>query len=296
MAGNKYDLFIIGQPSLDVNTDHLEHTVHEIGGAVIYSSYAAANLGHKVCVYSKCNPETIDNSLIFKGAPNVDVIPAKSALSTSIANNYLSADKEKRTCEVISRIDPYTPSEIPEVDAAIYHIAGLMNGDIEESVIELSAKRAKVAVDVQGFLRCVESNKTMQFYDWPRKKELLPLITFLKTDAAEAEVMTGTSDRRKAAKILYSFGAKEIMITHNTEVLIYDGEDFYTEPLKPRNLSGRSGRGDTTFASYITERLTHNIPEALLTAAATVSLKMEKAQPFMGNREDVENYINEFFR
>lgn len=33
------------------------------------------------------------------------------------------------------------------------------------------------------------------FEDWKEKKELLPYITFLKTDAAEAEILTGLTDR-----------------------------------------------------------------------------------------------------
>ena len=94
---------------------------------------------------------------------------------------------------------------------------------------------------------------------------------------------------------MHSWGAKEILITHNTEVLVYDGKEFYTCPIKARNLSGRTGRGDTTFAAYICERLSKNIPEALLTATATVSLKMETPGPFGGTRADVEKYIADFY-
>lgn len=124
---------------------------------------------------------------------------------------------------------------------------------------------------------------------------MLPYVRFLKTDAAEAEILTGTDDRAAAAKMLYDWGAKEILITHNTEVLVYDGKDIYTCPIKSRNMSGRTGRGDTTFAGYINERLTKDIPTALQTATALVSLKMETPGPFMGTRQDVENYIREFY-
>ena len=61
---------------------------------------------------------------------------------------------------------------------------------------------------------------------------------------------------------------------HNTEVLVYDGREIYTCPIRARNLSGRTGRGDTTFAGYINERLTADIPTALRFATALVSLKM----------------------
>ena len=148
---------------------------------------------------------------------------------------------------------------------------------------------------MQCLLRHVEPDKTMAFHDWAQKRAYLPYIDYLKTDAAEAEILTGLTDRAEAAKLLYSWGAKEVLITHNTEVLAYDGEKIYTCPIKARNLSGRTGRGDTTFAGYITERQHASIEEALLYCTALVSLKMETPGPFMGTREDVLEYIREFY-
>ena len=86
------------------------------------------------------------------------------------------------------------------------------------------------------------------------------------------------------------------MVSHNTEMLVFDGRDVYRCPVKARNLSGRTGRGDTTFAGYLTERLHKSVPEALLFATALVSLKMETPGPFSGTREDVDAYIKEFYR
>jgi len=289
------DLLIVGQPSLDINTDYLGRTIHEIGGAVVYAGYAAAALGHSVLALGKCDPAQIDLPAVFAKAKNVTLAPCAARSSTSISNTYHTADKERRTCWVISRIPAYAPADLPADDARIIHIAGLMRGDIEESVIEAAAERSDVALDVQGFLRCARPDGAMEFEDWPRKRELLPLIRFLKTDAAEAEILTGTADRRRAAAMLFDLGSREIMITHNTEVLVFDGENYYTEPLRPRNLSGRSGRGDTCFASYITERLTRDVPTALRTAAALVSLKMESPGPFLGGRADVEGCIGAFY-
>jgi len=292
-----FDSLIIGQPSLDVNTDCLGHTIYETGGAVVYSGFAAAALGHKVCVLPKANKTDIDTSLLFASAKGIEVHTLESPKSTSIENIYHTADKERRSCRAISRIEGYQPSEIPEINAKIFHLAGLMRGDIGGELIEYAAKKAMAAVDVQCLLRCADAKSgEMSFHDWEEKLSLLPRIHFLKTDAAEAEILTGSKDRAEAAKMLYDWGAKEIMITHNTEVIVYDGREIYCEPIKSRNLSGRSGRGDTCFSAYITERLTKDIRSALLTAAALVSLKMENPGPFCGNRTDVEAYIREFYR
>ena len=94
---------------------------------------------------------------------------------------------------------------------------------------------------------------------------------------------------------MYGWGAREIVITHNTEVIAYDGKSIYRAPLKPRNLSGRTGRGDTTFAGYITERQRSSIQDALTFSAALVSLKMETPGPFLGTREDILKYMDEYY-
>ena len=135
----------------------------------------------------------------------------------------------------------------------------------------------------------------MAFHDWEDKMKYLPCIDYLKTDAAEAEILTKTTDRAAAAKMLYDWGAKEVLITHNTEVLAYDGKEIYTCPIKARNLSGRTGRGDTTFAGYINERQNTDVRESLLYCTALVSLKMETPGPFKGTRRDVLDYIQEFY-
>ena len=294
MSKQLFDTFIIGQPSLDINTDYDGTTISAFGGAVVYSGYAAGALGHPTAVLPKANLAKTDVAALFADAKNVTIFPVDSTNGTSISKVYHTADRERRTCKAISSIDPYRVSEIPDVDAKIYHLAGLVHGDIGEEIITFSAQKAKVAVDVQCLLRWVEDG-SMVFHDWAQKKEYLPLVDYLKTDAAEAEILTGLSDRTAAAKQLYDWGAKEVMITHNTEVLVYDGKTIFTQPIKSRNLSGRTGRGDTTFAGYLNERISGDIPAALLWATALVSLKMETPGPFKGTRTDVEAYIKRFY-
>lgn len=136
----------------------------------------------------------------------------------------------------------------------------------------------------------------MLFQDWEDKLTYLPYLDFLKTDAAEAEILTGLTDRVAAAKQLVDWGAKEVLISHNSEMLCYNGKELHTCPVKARNLSGRTGRGDTTTGAYLAMRLTGaSMKEALLYATACVSLKMEAPGVFRGTRADVEAYIREFY-
>ena len=289
-----FDIMIVGQLSLDINVDYGGREERVIGGAVLASGFAADASGAKAAVLVKGNNQIADPFKAFAPRPRIRVIPVHSETCTSISNVYHTADRERRTCRAISHIEPYRPEDLPDMNASIYHIAGLMYGDIGEDMIDAVSGRGKCAVDVQCLLRRDDGSE-MAFYDWDKKKEYLPLIDFLKTDAAEAEILTGLTDRREAAKRLYDWGAKEIMITHNTEVIIYDGKRIYAEPLKPRNLTGRTGRGDTTFAGYLAKRLHGSIEDSLLYAAALVSLKMETPGPFMGTEENVKDYIRQFY-
>lgn len=290
----KFDTMIIGQVCLDTNTDYDGRTEHRYGGAVLYSGHAANSIGRNVAVVPKGNLKTTNAEDAFKDS-GITVFQRDSEKSTLMENVYFTADRERRRSRCLAVIDPYTPEDIPDVETNVYHLAGLCYGDIGTDILVELAKRGDVAMDIQCMLRHVEPDQTLKLHDWPEKTQYLKYIRFLKTDAAEAEILTGTTDREEAARMMYGWGAKEIVITHNTEVLAYDGKDFYHAPLKPRNLSGRTGRGDTTFAGYITERQHTSIQEALTFSAALVSLKMETPGPFMGNRYDVLNYIKTFY-
>lgn len=289
-----YDVLVIGPVSLDHNIDYLGNERKEVGGAVVASGFAAARSGNATALFTKLNPADADVEARFAGS-GADLYWSPSKATCSIRNQYFTADKEKRACTSMGVCDPFRFEELPKIDTAIYHFAGLVYGDFDGELFAEASRHGKVAVDVQCLLRHVEPDKTMAFHDWAEKKQYLPYIDYLKTDAAEAEILTGLTDRAEAARLLYSWGAKEVLITHNTEVLAYDGKQIYTCPIKARNLSGRTGRGDTTFAGYITERQRAGIEEALLYCTALVSLKMETPGPFQGSRQDVLDYIKEFY-
>ena len=290
----KFDVLVIGPVSLDHNIDCEGKERREIGGAVVASGFAAARSGNRTAVFTKLNPADARAEEIFSGS-GAEVFWKPSRATCSIRNQYFTPDKEKRACTSLGVCDPFTFQELPDVSAAIYHFAGLVYGDFDGALFAQASEHGKVAVDVQCLLRHVEPDGTMGFHDWAEKKEYFPCIDYLKTDAAEAEILTGLTDRREAAKRHYSWGAKEVLITHNTEVLVFDGQEIYTCPIRARNLSGRTGRGDTTFAGYITERQRAGVAEALRYCTALVSLKMETPGPFRGTRQDVLDYIRAFY-
>ncbi len=179
----------------------------------------------------------------------------------------------------ILRISPkWRPRFIP--------FTGLFAGEIPDSLIVHLARKGEIALDLQAKLRYSEAG-TFAFKDWPDKEKYLPLVTYLKADSLESEVATGTSDREEAAGILHRLGAKEVMITHSSEVILYDGEEMFRAPFNPGQSFGENGKRRYLFISYVAWRLTHGIEESLRYAAALTSLKMEKPGPFLGTQEEV---------
>ncbi|MCD7755930.1 MAG: PfkB family carbohydrate kinase [Firmicutes bacterium] len=289
-----YDMMILGPSTWDENIDYTGQVVRDVGGAVTFCTPAARAAGARVFAAVKIAPEDRDILSRIPGDPE-DAALLPSARTTLMRNEYFTADRERRNSSCPAQSDPITPEEVPPVPCKLYHLAGLLYGDFPNALLESLHAKGLLSADAQGFLRHNEGGK-MVFHDWADKGKYLPYLDFLKTDAAEAEILTGLSDRRAAAKQLYDWGAKEILISHNSEMLVYDGRDFYTCPVKARNLSGRTGRGDTTFGAYLAMRVTGaGIPEALRYATACVSLKMETPGIFRGTRADVEAYIREFY-
>jgi len=288
---NKLDYYLIGPISID--SEQLPGSAPRkfVGGALPFGAYAALAGGRKVgALANMAASDHYLTDLLYLN--NVSVVSSRQ--TTSFHNLYETADRERRSVRAAAVCDAILAKDLPAVDALIYHLAGLSYGDFDHELFPMLAQKGQLACDLQGFLRHVIDD-VLIYKDWPEKLTYIPYITYLKADAAEAEVITGKSDRREAAEQLHQWGAKEIMITYKTDVLIYDGSTFYTCPIRSRNFTGRSGRGDTTFASYITERIDHSIEEALFYATSLVSLKMETPGPFKGTRADVKRYQQECY-
>ena len=123
---SKFDSLIIGEVAQDTNVDYDGTVVKAVGGAVYYSGFAAANMGHKIAVLPKANTRDVDMVAAFAPAENVTVYPIHSETSFVTKNVYFTPDRERRNSTVDSVIEPYRTDEVPtDIDAAIWHLAPL---------------------------------------------------------------------------------------------------------------------------------------------------------------------------
>jgi len=299
MNSNKFDLFVFGNISKDIIITKNSKT-NLIGGAVLHAVWTAYQLNYNVCVLTKTNINDIN---LIQQFPNekIKIIWISSLKTTSIQNEYIQDNLETRICTSLGEADEYKLDEFPQIEAKIYQYAALETKEVSNEILKGFSKKGNLAIDAQGMIRKVLNNKRMEFSEWRDMEEILPFVTYFKADAAEAQFITGIDTtthegRIKAGNKIIEMGAKEVIITYNTEVISISAKETYSFPFKNRNNSGRTGRGDTCFTSYILTRLNKDQEEATLFSAALTSLKMESPGPFKKSNLDVLNYLNEFYK
>jgi sugar/nucleoside kinase (ribokinase family) len=210
----------------------------------------------------------------------VTVFARETPSSTCLRLIYPTANLDERTIELTSSAGPFTTEEIENLNARAFIVGASVRGEVPSEVVEaLARKGTLIALDVQGFLRIVREGKLVAD-GWRNKESVLRHVTILKADAVEAQLITGESDRRAAARLLAQFGPKEILLTHSGSVLVYHDGVFDEAPLVPREVKGRSGRGDTCTGAYVSRRLSNPPSDAVVWAAAVTSLKLEAEGPF----------------
>jgi len=255
------------------------------GGGVYYGSIVLCRLGVSVAVVTRLHP---DDFLLLKELKQegVRVFATPASQTSGIANYYDSADMERRICRPLGFAGPFAAGEIPDLPAQVYAVVSIIAGEIDLPLLELLAERGPVALDVQGFVR-VRDGGDLVFRHWPAMERGLSLVTYLKVDRAEAELLTGQTDLQAAARQLAGYGPREIVLTQSAGVTVWADGQIYQAPFTPRSLAGRTGRGDTCFASYLGWRLKASPGEAVRIAAAVTTLKQEQPGPWRGSLADL---------
>ncbi|HUV89969.1 MAG TPA: PfkB family carbohydrate kinase [Anaerolineae bacterium] len=256
------------------------------GGAVYYGGIALRRIGVRVAVVTRLAAADFPRLDELK-QEGVQVFATAAPETSGIENVYDPADMDRRTCTPLGFAGPFRLEEIPALSAQVYLAIPIIAGEITLDLLRALAARGPVGLDVQGFVR-VREGKRLVSRPWPDMREGLALVTYLKVDRAEAELLTGETDLATAARQLARFGPREVVVTQVSGVTVYAAGEMYSAPFTPRSLAGRTGRGDTCFATYVGKRLSAPPAEATRFAAAITTLKQERPGPWRGQLADVE--------
>jgi len=287
----RHELCCIGHITLDKVTTP-KKTVHMPGGTSFYVSHAIKyfnDLNYALVTAVGASERNVTDELQAQGI-NTTVLTSEHSV---FFENIYEDDSDKRKQRVWAKADPFTSIQLENVDADIFHLGALLADDFSLDVIKYLASKGLVSVDSQGYLREVRDTHVYAV-DWPEKPEALRYIHFLKANEHEMEVLTGYDDPQKAAKKLYEWGVKEVLLTFGSMgSLIYDGTTFYPIPAYiPREIVDATGCGDTYMAGYLYKRAKGaSIEEAGNFAAALSTLKIERSGPVDAHLTDIEIVI-----
>jgi sugar/nucleoside kinase (ribokinase family) len=287
---HSYDFLAIGNYTKDTIVS-AAGTRQVDGGGYSYAAHAAALRNLKVGAVTRLAREDREStrSLVSKG---VDVRIIESQQSTLMRLEYPTANVDERRLTVAAVAEPFTPEMFMDVDSRAFVVNGSARGEASLAVMEtLRGKGGLLCADVQGFVRVIDAEGQLRYEPWPEQAAILGLLDILKTDAVEAEFLTGETDIRRAAAALAAYGPSEIVLTHRDGLLVLADGEYRSAGFYPRELVGRSGRGDTCMGSYVSCRIDASPAEATVWAAAVTSLKMEKEGPVQCAAERVRDLI-----
>ncbi|OGO14342.1 MAG: hypothetical protein A2Y53_06675 [Chloroflexi bacterium RBG_16_47_49] len=289
-----YDLICIGNYTKDtiISPSGIKYVD---GGAINYAAHAANQLGIKVAVVTRLAKEdhrVVDKFLSY----GIDCFFTHTATSTTMMLEYPTNNPDLRNLSVASTAGSITSKDVENLHMKAAVIGSSLRGEVGLDVIRtLKEKNVFLGADMQGFVRVLRDQKLI-YESWTEMESTLAYLDVLKSDAVEAESLTGEADIHQAAKIFSQVGPKEIVLTHKDGVLLYSGGEYWEAGFFPQILNGRSGRGDTCLGAYMAMRKSMNPSDALIWAAAVTSLKMEKLGPFDRTIDDVLALIQEKYQ
>ena len=291
----KYDITFVGHMCYDEIVPFGGEARVAPGSAVLCGAMVAARVGKKVAVVVKMSPKDEEILQPMKDL-GIDtyLIPSEETSYNRVV--HFSANVDEREMTLIKSAGIIDIKDVPELESTCVHLAGISDTEFDMPLMQgLKARNyPSLSVDMQSFVRHINpETKNHEFSDVADKKEIAAMMNKLKLDIVEAKLLTGTDDLEKAAIIVESWGCNEIMITKSEGVLARVDGKTYFEKFSNRNVSGRTGRGDTTFAAYLSHRLDHSVAESLKFAAALVSIKMETPGPFNNTLEEVYKRLKE---
>ena len=287
------DICCIGHITKDkIVTPH--RVVYMAGGSSFYFAYAINQLPNDVSfsLVTSMDPTETEPAEKMRQA-GIDVT-LNASRNTVFFENIYGENQNERKQRVLAKADPFTIEQLEHVDAKVYHLGSLLSDDFSNEVVEYLAKKGKVSIDVQGYLREVRDEKVYPI-DWKDKLKVLKNTYYLKVNEIEMETITSLKDAHEAAKLLHSWGVTEVIITLGSEgSLIYVDDTFYEIPAyAPHEVVDATGCGDTYSAGYLYQRTLGATPtEAGKFAAAMCTIKLEHNGPFNRSIDDIHEIIS----
>jgi sugar/nucleoside kinase (ribokinase family) len=284
---NSYDILFMGHLATATIVRFQGPTFVERGGPAFFGPLAASCRNKRIATMTRVAKTEVELLEPLKSA-GIHLF-VQDQETTQLRVIHPNANVDERQVFLVKHGGYFSVDDIPPIEPCLIHLGGLSPQEFTlEMMRALKTRGFRLSLDMQSFLWHTDNHTgAIHLGDVPEIKEILGMVDFVKLDVTEGQALTGTDVLRDQAVILEDWGSPETVITCSDGALAQsEGKTYYTK-FTNRNITGRTGRGDTFSGGYLAHRLDHSVEDSLKFAAALTSIKMESTGPFTGSFEDV---------
>lgn len=251
-----------------------------LGGGVSYASIAAAKLGYKASIITRCPPDHPYIEELRQLGVTVHILPIKNNTITSFSNIYDAHGQ--RTQHVTEQQDPITLADLEELGKFLEQdsiiLAAPVIGEVDMQLFPHLAQYGTLAVTAQGYFRHIEQDGRVTHRLW---KGFEDYLTFCKMVIFSEEDISINGKRNTTLLKKITNACKMIVLTqgaHGATVYQQGQDPLHTDaiPLKDSEIIDFTGAGDVFAAAFITEYAkSGDVKAASLAAHNYAALKLK---------------------
>ncbi len=296
------DIVVVGHLSRDLMITPKAKS-ESLGGGTAYAMVAPSLNAFDAGIISRVGEDfeqeywkTLETSgLVLAG------LQKSGSKSTRFVNKYDTEGNRVQMVEAIA--ESITPGDFSDdyLDANIFHFSPLTANEIDVDCIKLAKSNAEIiSLDVQGYIRSIDSNGKVIPKDWIERDEILSLVDVVKFHESELKMTVDGESEHSAASQILELGPKIVLVTHDRRgSVIYSRRQQISIPLVSSDIQiDATGCGDIYAISFLLEYMrSSNLKRAGLFAATCSSFNVETIGPYnMPSRLDVETRMTPYLQ
>lgn len=228
-----------------------------LGGGVSYASIAAAKLGYKASIITRCPPDHPYIDQLKHLGVTVHVLPVKNNTITSFSNIY-DTDGH-RTQRVTKQQDPITLADLKDIEKFLEQdsiiLAAPVIGEVDMKLFPHLARYASLAVTAQGYFRHIEQDGRVRHRPWAGFEKYLKFCQMTIFSQEDISI-NGEPDNTLLEKIKNA--CETVVLTQGEKgaTVYQQGQNsLHTDAvsLKDSKIVDFTGAGDVFAAAFIAE-------------------------------------------
>jgi sugar/nucleoside kinase (ribokinase family) len=264
-----------------------------LGGAAIYTSFAAKRLEATTAIISKVGGNFPEAYLWWLKQEGIDLsgVTKRADEQTTCFELSYNSDLSDRELKLKSKGSPIDLADVPaDLQAKVIHIAPIANEVSFEVVEHLKHCAEILSLDPQGLLRTFDEAGNIT-ENSSVDKRIFELINIYKSSLNEIYALTGKSELKHALKAIHDFGVETVIVTMGAKgsVLSVEGAQYAIAASPSQVLVDPTGAGDVFIGGFLTEYLHQKEPTwCACVGSAAASLVIEGIGPTcFGKKEEI---------